>query len=106
MPVKKNTQPIALKGYTPPDPPEPAPELKPAQITKVKNRVKTLLAGGPLEHWYLTHLATHHARVDDGIAKITAPQVREVLTGMTDDFEPGYGGGPAPEPEPGPSPIE
>jgi hypothetical protein len=90
---KKDTQLIALKGYAPPAPPEPAPELKAADRDKVKARVRTLLGDSPMEHWKLVHLAKHHARVTDGISTITTPQVHDVIAEMAtgDEFEKGYG---------------
>jgi len=83
----------ALKDYEPPAPPSPAPDLKPAEVDKVKGRVRTLLADGPMEELKLVHLTTHEARHTDNIATITAAQVRQVLGEMAtgDEFKEGMG---------------
>ena len=83
----------ALKDYEPPAPPAPAPELKQADVDKVKARVRTLLADGPMEELKLVHHTTHEARHTDGIATITAAQVKQVIAemGAGDEFKEGMG---------------
>jgi len=87
------TKIYALKDYEPPAPPAPAPDLKPAEVDKVKARVRTLLAAGPMEELMLIHHTTHEARHTDGIATITGAQVEQVLGQMAlgDEFKEGMG---------------
>ena len=82
---------IALKGYTPPDP-TPDYELKAGEVTKVKDRVRTLLAAGPMVKKDLVHLTCHEGRAIDGVAKLTAKHVKVILADMADadEFEAGY----------------
>lgn len=88
-----SNQLFAMAGYTPPDPPDPPPDLTGEQVTTVRTRVATVLGDDAMPCCILVHTVTVAARELDEITTITADQVREVILGMIDDelFEPGYG---------------
>ena len=106
---QKNTDLLADKSYVKPDPPKPVKALTAPEKTKVKARIKSILKdgpgskdaatgklipAGPMETWKVVLYTCHHGRKLDGIPRLTAAQVKELLPEMKEagDFAPGFGG--------------